>query len=65
LLWFSLKLPAYSTVKATYTLGVTPCYAVLAVAGFERMMRLPIQRAAVHAGIACWALASYLSYFAS
>jgi 4-amino-4-deoxy-L-arabinose transferase-like glycosyltransferase len=58
-----LHVPIYSTVKATYTLGLLPAYAVLGTAGLEVMMRGPISRALVGAGIACWAVAAYAAYF--
>ena len=58
-----LQLPIYSTAKATYTLGIIPCYAVLGAAGFGLMMRNTFLRAAVYGGMACWALFAYLAYF--
>jgi hypothetical protein len=58
-----LDLPVYAVGKATYTLGVIPCYAVLAVAGFQQLDRAPVARAVLQAGMACWALAAYAAYF--
>ncbi len=63
LLLMFLDVPVYAVGKATYTLGVTPCYAVLAVAGFEQLAGVPRVRAAFQAGMACWAMAAYAAYF--
>ena len=59
-----LKVPAYSAVKAGYALGMLPCGAVLCCAGLDVFMRGAFSRAAVGAGMACWATAAYLSYLA-
>lgn len=47
------QLPIYSTAKATYTLGLIPCYAILGATGFGLMMRNMFLRAAVYGGMAC------------
>lgn len=59
-----LDLPIYSTAKATYTLGLIPCYALLGAAGLECVTRHTVLRAATYGIIACWGLFSYLAYFA-
>ena len=41
LLALFFRLPACSAVKATYILGILPCYAVLSCAGFSVLMRGP------------------------
>ena len=64
LAWHFLTNPFYCAVKAFYALGITPCLALLAVAGFEVLTRAKWPRATVYGGFVCWALASYLSYFA-
>jgi hypothetical protein len=58
------KLPIYSTAKATYTLGLIPCYALLGAAGFGAMLHNRVLRAFVYAWMTCWALFSYLAYLA-
>ncbi len=58
-----LRLPVYSTAKATYTLGVLPCYALLVGAGAEPFLRLRPLRALIFATIACWAVTAYLTFF--
>ncbi|MBS0209569.1 MAG: hypothetical protein JSS27_11515 [Planctomycetes bacterium] len=63
MMWLFLNLPIYSTVKATYLLGLTPCFALLFVAGLERLTVKPGPRSVVVAGVACWATAAYLAYF--
>ncbi len=59
-----LDVPIHSTVKATYTTGLTPVYALLAAAGLGTLMKTVTARAVVYAWVACWAVSSYLSYFA-
>ena len=63
LLYLFLKLPIYSCAKATYTLGLIPCYAVLGSTGLNVLMRHSILRAFIFGGIACWAIFAYLAYF--
>jgi uncharacterized membrane protein (GlpM family) len=63
LLYLYLTVPIWSTAKATYTLGLTPCYAILCVSGLDVLSRNKILRAAINALLACWAVASYCSYF--
>lgn len=58
-----LKLPIYSTVKATYTTGLIPCYSVLAVGGLSFFLRGPFFRGVVYGGLACWAFSVYVSFF--
>jgi hypothetical protein len=61
LLW--LEVPAFSQAKASYTLGLTPAYALLCVAGLDL---LPVQRfvrAAVFAFVLCWSVLVYGAYF--
>ncbi|MFA6003315.1 MAG: hypothetical protein WC881_04535 [Elusimicrobiota bacterium] len=59
-----LTVPAYSVVKATYTVGLLPCYALLCCRGLAWLMTGRLARAAVSAGMACWAVCAYLSYLA-
>lgn len=58
-----LQLPIYSTAKATYTLGLTPCYAILAAAGLNVMMRGRWSRAIVTGLLTCWAVSAYAAFF--
>lgn len=55
--------PNYCAAKAFYTVGVTPCYAVLAASGAGLLTRRPAVRALVYGGLACWAVTSYAAYF--
>ncbi len=64
LLYLFLRVPHFSAVKANYTLGLLPAYAVLAAAGFEPLIRHPIARSTIVGALACWALAAYRAYFA-
>ena len=54
---------AYSVTKASYTLGLLPCYSILVAAGAEPFLRNKIIRSVVLALFACWAFAAYLAYF--
>jgi hypothetical protein len=58
-----LRMPIYSTAKATYTLGLVPCYGVVAAAGAAPIMRVRCLRSLVFAALACWAVAAYAAYF--
>jgi tetratricopeptide (TPR) repeat protein len=63
ILYMFLTLPIYTTGKATYALGLTPCLAVLCAAGFESLMRKVILRAAIYGIVACWAVNAYFAFF--
>jgi hypothetical protein len=64
LAYMYLGVPIHSTVKATYTTGLTPVYALLAAAGMGTLMKTVTARAVVYGWVACWAVSSYLAYFA-
>jgi hypothetical protein len=61
LLW--LEVPAYSQAKASYTLGLTPAYAVLCVAGFDLLPANRLVRAGVMSFVVCWSVMVYATYF--
>jgi len=63
ILFLYLKLPIYTTAKATYTLGILPCYAIVCVSGMDLMMRNRVMTALVHAIIVCWGVVAYSSFF--
>ena len=64
ILYLFLTVPIFSTGKATYTLGLIPCYAVIGVSGIEGITRKrPALKAAVYAGFFCWAAGAYAGYF--
>ncbi len=58
-----MHVPVYSQVKASYTLGILPCYAILAGAGAEPLLRIRWLRAAFFAALSSWAVAAYAAYF--
>jgi hypothetical protein len=58
-----VRLPIYSTAKSTYTVGLLPCYALLAAAGAAPLMRWRWTRALVLSAVVCWAVAAYVAYF--
>lgn len=60
-----LKLPIYTTAKASYMMGIIPCIALLGAYGFSLVMqRSAVIRAFIYGGIACWAVFAYIAYFA-
>jgi hypothetical protein len=58
-----LEVPAFSQAKASYTLGLTPAYAVLCVAGLELLPQHRLIRSAATAFIISWGAAAYCTYF--
>lgn len=60
-----LRLPVYSTAKATYAVGLLPCFGLLAAAGAVPLLQNRYLRAACFSAIACWAVAAYLAYFST
>jgi len=63
-IWISLLVPTYSSIKATYLLGFLPCLGVLAAAGYETLARRVWLRPLLAGGIGCWAVFAYAAYFA-
>lgn len=64
MLYLFLRIPVYSTVKATYTLGLLPCYVLLITAGLALVWRHPLARAATAGYVCAWAGCSYFAFFA-
>ena len=63
LVYLNLRAPFYCVAKASYLVAATPCLAVLAAAGFDRLTRNPALRPAVYGAFACWAVSVYASFF--
>ena len=63
ILYMYLILPIYSIGKASYTLGLIPCFSVLYSSGFEMIARRPFVRAFLSGIMICWALSVYCAYF--
>jgi hypothetical protein len=61
--YLMLRIPSFSTIKATYTMGVVPCYAIIAAAGFERMTRFGAFRVLLAGAMAAWGFAAFAAYF--
>lgn len=62
-LYMFLILPVYSTGKATYTSGLTPCYAILCALGFSVVTRWPLIRSILYGLLACWAICVFSAFF--
>jgi hypothetical protein len=58
-----LRLPVYSTVKASYTLGLAPCYGVLIARGFDSLPRHPLLRAGLAGWLAAWLAVVFRAYW--
>ena len=58
-----LQVPIYSTAKASYMLGLLPCFAVLAAAGAAPLLHSRLTRSVFFALLTCWGTASYVAYF--
>jgi 4-amino-4-deoxy-L-arabinose transferase-like glycosyltransferase len=56
-----LMIPNYTQVKASYALGLAPCFCVLLVAGLEQLSARG--RRYAMCWLAMWALASYAAFF--
>lgn len=55
MLYLHLSVPTYSNVKASYTMGLAPCYALLAAWGLEGVLRGRLSRALVGGYLTSWA----------
>ncbi len=60
----ALRVPIFSQAKASYTLGLTPVYAVLCVAGLDLLRKSRPLRSAANAFVICWSVLVYATYFA-
>lgn len=60
---FYISFPSYCIPKASYTLGLLPCYAILTAAGAEPFLRNRIVRSVAMSAFACWGVAAYTAYF--
>ena len=60
-----VRVPSYSAVKATYALGLAPCFALLIASGFAPLARGRLGRALVSGYLCSWGAIGYLAFFAS
>lgn len=58
-----LNLPIYSTAKASYTLGLLPCYGILAMAGIKPLLENIYIKSALCGFLTVWGTTIYLTYF--
>lgn len=63
LLHLFATVPMHCVVKATYTLGILPCYALLAALGCAPLMAKAAWRGPTLVALACFGVASYCAYF--
>jgi len=60
---YCLQLPVYSSSRASYTLGLTPVYAVLCVAGLQLLPQHRLLQSVLTAFVVCWSVLVYGAYF--
>lgn len=58
-----IRIPIYCSAKSSYMLGMLPCFAILAARGAEPFLRWSVSRDILTAGIICWAVITYSTYF--
>ena len=63
MLYLHFSVPTYSNVKASYTLGLAPCYALLAASGLEPVLRGRASRALVAGGLTAWGVFSWGAFW--
>jgi len=59
----ALRLPSFSTIKATYLLAVVTCIAIIAARGFQPFLNHRLPRAFVYASMAAWAVTVFAAHF--
>jgi hypothetical protein len=60
----ALRLPSFSTIKATYLLALVTCIAIIAARGFRPFLRFRVTRAFIYAWMAAWFVCVFAAYFA-
>lgn len=63
LLYLYASLPIFSTAKASYTMGLTPCYAALAACGASYILRFNHLKNIFVALLITWAVLTYCGFF--
>ena len=64
LLFIFVRVPIYSTVKATYLVALTPGFGILAAGGVASLERWPRLRPALFSVLLLWSASVLTSYFA-
>jgi len=62
MLYVHLRVPTFSNAKASYTLGLLPCYALLAAEGARGLLRGPLSRTLGAGYLAAWSAAAWGSF---
>jgi hypothetical protein len=62
MLYLHLRVPTFSNAKASYTLGLLPCYALLAARGSQGLLRGPLSRLLGAGYLAAWAGAAWAAF---
>ncbi len=61
--YLTLRLPSFSTIKATYLLALVTCVSIVAARGFQPMLAHRAPRALAYAGMASWAVTVFAAHF--
>ena len=62
--WLHLgTIPAYSTLKSTYMLGLLPCFGILGAAGFEALPDRPAARAIAVGLLVVWVATTFCGFW--
>ncbi len=63
MLFLYIKVPTYSTVKATYTLGLIPCYVLLITSGLKAASGNRLVESVLTGYVCAWVAMSYCAFF--
>ena len=63
LMYMYILVPMHSQGRATYTMGIIPCYAILCAHGINILSKGTVTRGLFTGLLLCWGVFSYVSFF--
>lgn len=63
MVYLYICVPIYCIAKATYTLGLIPCYALLCAGGLEILLSRTTLRLIIWPLVVCWTVCCYVAFF--
>ena len=63
ILYLFITVPLYSMGKASYMLGLLPCFALLAAGGMGNLIQYSALKEIIYGILSCWAVSVYIAYF--
>jgi 4-amino-4-deoxy-L-arabinose transferase-like glycosyltransferase len=63
ILYLYITVPIYSVGKASYMLGLLPCFALLAARGMGNLIQSSPLKEIIYGIFSCWAVSVYIAYF--